>query len=59
MLSSIVWRGFGFVYASVSLLMVLLVATVRDGALLKRPKREEVMELQIGRFERLTTTSSG
>lgn len=48
MLGSILLRGFAFVYASASLLAVLVTATVRDGAFRKRSSKEEVKELQIG-----------
>jgi hypothetical protein len=48
MLGTILLRGFSFVYASASLLAVLVTATVRDGAFRKRSSKEEIKELQIG-----------
>ena len=56
MLGSIVLRGFSFAYASVSLLTVLVIATVRDGAFRKRSSKEEVKELQIGMIYGLTVS---
>lgn len=48
MLGQLAWQAFGFGYGLFNLVVMVGIATFRDGALMKRPTESEKKELSIG-----------
>jgi hypothetical protein len=48
MLGQLAWRAFGIGYGFFNLVVMVGIAAIRDGALMKRPSESEKKELGIG-----------